>query len=82
MTDAEFDNDMEAIDEIVFEKVVPILEQIEADYPEHSAYYNVFINAMHVVFEQGWTKEELLADVEEHYEVFLRDNGRGDAPLH
>jgi len=77
----EFQNDIETVDEIIYENVFPILDKIEEDFPEQSAYYNIFINSMHVVFMQGWTKADLLQEVEDHYDIFL-DNAKQDSQLH
>ena len=82
MTEDEFDRDMDAISDIVYEQVVPILDKIEEEYPDHSAYFNVFINSMHVVFEQGWTKEELLQEVEDHYDLFVKNAALEQSQLH
>lgn len=77
----EFQDDVEAIDEIIYEEVFPILERIEEEFPEQSAFYNIFVNSMHVVFMQGWSKADLLQEVEDHYEIFL-DNAKHDTQLH
>lgn len=83
MTDEEaFQQDVEAIDDIIYEQVFPILEQIEEDFPGQSAYYNVFVNAMHVVFAQGWTKEDLIQEIEDHHEIFLENAQVDTTKLH
>lgn len=69
----EFQNELEEVDDIIYEEVFPILERIEEEYPEQSAFFNVFINSMHVVFMQGWSKADVLQEVEDHYEIYLEN---------
>lgn len=67
----EFEEDEGIIQDLVFDKIFPILQSIDEDYPDHSAFFTMFISAMHVVFSEGWTKEALLRAVEDHHTIFL-----------
>lgn len=78
----QFQADMAKVDEIIWEEVFPVLDRIEDDFPDQSAFFNMFVSAMHVVFAQGWTKAELLQEVENHHQIFVENAGRGDSPLH
>jgi len=56
------------LDERLDEEVFSTLDELEEEFfPDHSAYHTVFIEAMHCLFEMGWTKEELLQEVEDHF---------------
>lgn len=75
MTDDKiFEEESNAVNDRVWGEVHPILQEIEDEYPEQSAYYAIFVDAIHALLYQGWTKEELLKDVEDHFELFSSDN--------
>lgn len=57
----------------LLDEVYPILNELEQDYPEHSAYFSMFINLMYNLFYQGWTTKELIEEVEEHYLLFVQE---------
>lgn len=67
------------LDERVWDDVIPILDAIDEDFPEQSSYFAMFINCIHVLLQGGWTKEELLQEIEQHYVIFLEnDNESGE----
>lgn len=76
-----FYDDMDKVDEIIWEEVFPILDRIDSDFPEQSAFYNVFVNALHMMFAQGWDKADILEEVEEHHALFL-ENAKNEMSLH
>lgn len=71
--DSDFAEDTMKVSNRIDEEVLPVLDRIEDDYPDHSAYFAVFINAIHMLFYQGWTKEDLLNEIEEHHVIHLQD---------
>lgn len=71
--DDEYYEDDLLINETIFEEVFPILNDLDEAYPDHSAFFSVFINSMHVLFYQGWTRDDLVREVLSHYLLFLQD---------
>lgn len=69
------------LDERVWNDVIPVLDAIDDDHPGQSSYFVMFINCIHVLLHGGWTKEELLDEVDQHHAIFL-ESDRGDGGLH
>lgn len=63
----------EMLDDELQRFVYPTIEMLEDEYPDNGAFFCVFIEMMHFLFAQGWTKEELLKEVEQHHEGYLQD---------
>ena len=55
------------------EEVAPILHKLDQEFPNEAVFYAVFINTIHALYEEGWTAEELIEAVEEHQEIFLKN---------
>lgn len=70
--DEYYEDDM-LINDTIFEEVFPILNDLDEAYPDHSAFFSVFINSMYVLFYQGWTRDELIKEVISHYLLYLQD---------
>ena len=66
----------------VWNETYPIIERIEADYPDHSAWFMNHQNSMYVLFHQGWTGEELCEVITQHYNSFLADATETAATAH
>lgn len=54
------------IDNILVDKVLPVLDDIDEKYPDASAYFAMYINCIHILIDQGWTMEELMQEVKDH----------------
>ena len=82
--DDEYMREVDEIQELVFEEVFPILMGIDEEYPEHSAFFSMFISTLHVLYEEGWTEEDLLREVKTHREIYLKHAGEiaCDGELH
>lgn len=75
-TQEEHEQYMEELNEIqeaLFEHVYPFLNHIDEQYEEHSSWFTVFIDSIHVLLNQGWTKENLLQEINDHHEIFLKN---------
>lgn len=72
--------ELDDIDATLIEEVFPIIEGLDDQHPEHSAWFAMFVNTLHALFYQGWTKEELLEEIELHHEVFLREEAEDEVP--
>ncbi len=71
--DLEMQKELEEIIEALDENVVPIIDDLEDQYPSHSVWFSLFVNCLHEMFHQGFTKEEILSEVECHHELFLAE---------
>lgn len=74
VTEAELERALE-IDTIIFEEVMPILNDIDEKYPDESAYFTMFVNCLHVLFDEGWTMEELMKEVRDHSVIHSDEQG-------
>lgn len=72
--DEDFINEMAEIDERLMKQVIPIVDEIEEEHTEHSAWFILFVNTLHELFAQGWTKEELLVEIEDNHRVFVEQS--------
>lgn len=78
--DPEFCQQADEVQDLVFEEVFPILVNIDESYPEQSAFFTMFISSLYVLFNEGWTKEDLLREIEDHHTIHL--NTENPANLH
>jgi hypothetical protein len=78
--DDEYMQEADEVQSQVFEEVFPILCEIDGEHPEHSAFFAVFVSAMHVLFVEGWTQKDLLREVREHHKIHLRESAEGPGP--
>ena len=74
----EIDNDefMEELDEIdqeLNDNVYPLIDAIEEEHHNHSAWFAVLITALHEMFACGWTPDELVEEVREHHVLFMEE---------
>lgn len=65
--------ELEEIVDALCENVLPIVDELETEYPDHSVWFSLFVQCLHEMFHQGFTKEELLSEVECHHEIFLQE---------
>jgi hypothetical protein len=64
----QFQQETNEICELICSEVWPILEQIDEDYPNQSAFFSMFIDTIHILLYQGWTLPELIQEVLDHHQ--------------
>jgi len=80
MMNEDFDDDddgdldqVQEIQDVLEEHLLPALDELELKF-EGGAYFGMFVNCIHVLFQQGWTREELLEEIEEHFQIHVGEN--------
>lgn len=72
--DEDFINEMSQMDDELMEQIYPIVDAIEEEHEDISAWFILFVNTLHELFAQGWTKEELMKEIEDNHQVFVEQS--------
>lgn len=71
-------NEALEMDNQLVERVWPILEEVEEQFPRLDSVFALFINLIHQLYEDEWTPEELIQEVKTHHEIWLSAHHEGE----
>lgn len=66
----EFMAELEEIDDKIFDNIEPLIQQIQAEHPEHNIWFVLFSHALYELLNDGATREELLEEIDTQIELF------------
>ena len=69
----EFLEEMEEIDEEIFETVTPVLDDMQARHPNHNVWLAMLAHSLYELFYMGITKEEIIEEIGEQYDIFAEE---------
>lgn len=68
----EDDEELQMIEEELNVNVYPLIDELDEHSPGF-AWFITFCEALDMMFEAGWTKEEVLAHIQDQHELYLQD---------
>jgi hypothetical protein len=66
----EFMAELEEIDDKIFDTIEPLIQQIQAEHPEHNIWFVLYTHALYELLNSGATREELIGEIDTQIEMF------------
>ena len=72
--DEVFAEELEEIDEVIFDQIGPIIDTLQNQYPQQNIWAILFEHALYEMFVDGMTVEEVIDGVKEIFTMMEEDS--------
>ena len=73
LDDEAFAEELEEIDEVIFDQIGPIIDALQSQYPQQNIWAVLFEHALYEMFTDGMTVEEVIEGIEEIHSMMEED---------